>query len=354
MCTAALKGFFFTISITLFLNKHFRNILFIIYLHFLYSFHRLGAVFIHCKLPANLTHPSHLTIVKENFNPSLSNLTVLLNDALKGKSLWKMAMCFSPLHEKYNNWRQIIETFELARMLGADHAVIYVMSTGVNVSRILQLYKNIGFLEIHSWRDPPQPVHYYGQIAAINDCLMRMRYVAELVVFMDLDEMIVPRSHNTWFGILEYVRHQAGSDSSRIAAFVFRNAFFLSEPFDAQKTTDAVTQPHFQPETNLTDEQIEQARELGMETVLKLYRAVKIWKYPERSKNIVDPLKVQCMGIHKVHTFVPGYKFAVVDTQVALLHSYRLWSKEANARDTSALRFVPELLVRFQNKCKEL
>jgi len=46
-------------------------------------------------------------------------------------------------------------------------------------------------------------VHYFAQLAALNDCLYRVMFRARFVVLVDLDEVLVPRRRRHWRPMLE-------------------------------------------------------------------------------------------------------------------------------------------------------
>nr|KAG5702998.1 hypothetical protein BaRGS_014821 [Batillaria attramentaria] len=281
-----------------------------------------------------MPRPHQVSLVVNRRLPPLSCLRVTYPDPAPPR--WQTALCLSPLHSNYSNWQQVIETMELVKILGADHVTAYVTSVSGNVRRVLQHYVTRTFMHVHMWRNPPQPVHYYGQIAAINDCLFRMRHASKLVVFTDLDEVIVPHVHGTWSAMLDSLR-QRTNDSDHIAVFTFRNAFFyLSPPGPASnKTLIGHTD---QVSTLLTAEQEEQARWLGLSSARRLYRTLYIWGDRDRSKMIVDPLRVAMVGIHYPHFLAKGYRAVIVHPNLALLHHYRQWSPQKTVRDISALR----------------
>ncbi|KAK7491525.1 hypothetical protein BaRGS_00017164 [Batillaria attramentaria] len=299
-----------------------------------------GAIFIHCAISSRMPRPHQVSLVVNRRLPPLSCLRVTYPDPAPPR--WQTALCLSPLHSNYSNWQQVIETMELVKILGADHVTAYVTSVSGNVRRVLQHYVTRTFMHVHMWRNPPQPVHYYGQIAAINDCLFRMRHASKLVVFTDLDEVIVPHVHGTWSAMLDSLR-QRTNDSDHIAVFTFRNAFFyLSPPGPASnKTLIGHTD---QVSTLLTAEQEEQARWLGLSSARRLYRTLYIWGDRDRSKMIVDPLRVAMVGIHYPHFLAKGYRAVIVHPNLALLHHYRQWSPQKTVRDISALRFAPRLI----------
>ncbi|KAK7480098.1 hypothetical protein BaRGS_00028658 [Batillaria attramentaria] len=187
---------------------------------------RYGAIFVHCALSSNMSRPDHVALITDKKRPPFSRLRVTYLDP--ARSSWQMALCLSPLHSNYSNWRQTVETLELVKMLGVDHVTAYVTNISADVKRVLTHYFKQGFTEVLTWRNPPQPVHNYGQMAAINDCMFRMRKVARMVVFTDLDEVIVPQRHSSYVAMLDHLRRHAKNPNG-IAAFLFLNSFFYSE-----------------------------------------------------------------------------------------------------------------------------
>jgi len=87
-------------------------------------------------------------------------------------------------------------------MFGADRFVFYNYSTGSNVTTHLHRYGDEGVVwAAVPWRVPvavdmwpPDPmhepeIHYFAQLAALNDCLYRVMFRARFVVLADLDEV---------------------------------------------------------------------------------------------------------------------------------------------------------------------
>ena len=99
---------------------------------------------------------------------------------------------------------------EANQIFGAQHFVIYNYSCGSNIGHYLRQYMQEGLADIIPWSLPLQPhtnttidLYYYGQLAAYTDCVYRNLYRSRYVIFLDLDEILVPRSVGSWFGLLE-------------------------------------------------------------------------------------------------------------------------------------------------------
>jgi len=92
------------------------------------------------------------------------------------------------------------------RIFGADKLVFYNYSSGPQVTTYLKHMQREGLLNVMPWPLPmpvdvwpPVPghipqVHYFAQLAALNDCLYRYMSTARHIVFTDLDEV----RYNCW------------------------------------------------------------------------------------------------------------------------------------------------------------
>ena len=90
--------------------------------------------------------------------------------------------------------------------MGVEHFVIYNFTSDPLTNRILNYYKNEGFLTVVQWQVPYHVIpknHYYnlakynklhsaGQFTMLNDFLYRVYWSTKFIVNVDLDEFIVP------------------------------------------------------------------------------------------------------------------------------------------------------------------
>jgi len=172
---------------------------------------------------------------------------------------------------------------------------------------------------------PPDPkeepeVHYFAQLAALNDCLYRMMFRARFVVLADLDEALVPRRRSHWRPMLEdatarWRRRFVGlgrrtPDDVFPAAYLIRNVFFRTNwPDDKLAANDT------------------EVRRLDLLTLRKTWREEQPFPHYARSKYVAWARAVAMLGVHNVLEFVDdaGSMHVLVDEQDALLHHYRLW-----------------------------
>lgn len=237
-------------------------------------------------------------------------------------------VCVTPLNKNYNDYNQLVEMIEVNRLFGAQRFVFYNQSSGTDIVPYLRSYEEEGIVEVVPWQLPvtsdPWPdnpkvvpeVHYYGQLAALNDCLYRNMLVSRFVVFTDLDELIVPHGgHSTWTEVLDAVtRRTLGNppfDRTQAfpGAYVIQNTFFRSDwGDDSRANEDPVV------------------RGLNLRTLLKTNRETVIYPWFSRSKCIVWTKAAFAVGIHAVSDFVDDQKVVAVRVAAvdALLHHYRL------------------------------
>ena len=202
---------------------------------------------------------------------------------------------------------------ELNRILGADHIVFYNHTIQTNVEKVLDYYKKLGIVEVQQWnlpmgvdtwpkRNPHIEVHYFAQIAALNDCLNRHRYQSKFIVFQDLDEFIIPRKVLNWTEMMSVMPPNR-------ASYMFRNTFFRKDYPDIGNFSNSAL-----------------AQKYKLVTLLKQTREAKIFTRKHRSKYMVNPRRVEVVGIHSIsRARKAGGGEHYVEPTDALLHHYRNW-----------------------------
>ncbi|KAK7107040.1 hypothetical protein V1264_015025 [Littorina saxatilis] len=380
--------------------------------------------FIHCSLPQSVTLTPLTTVSISVTADKRGNRYDILqrSDTKTLKVLqpqprkYNFLICFSPLHRNFGDVTQVVANLELAQALGADHAVVYNTSITRQLDSVLRHYVNKGFLEVLGWREVPEPVHYKAQMGAINDCLLRNRQRSDFIVFMDTDEMIVPRVHESWADLLHALQAASASSSDFVGrgkwvvemteGFVSRflkeasvsrplpivsqaqdganfsalfkassngssnllhpqwptpstnwtvsNLTAAAESFEVGAVSFVSSVFLWDKVTNLTQEERRFANGLHLSYLLKQRRTVELW--PLRSKTIVNPRAIDVMGIHRVTSFAgESYRTLLVNETVGLLQHYRWYNPKApSVKDTSVLRFASTLVQRMKGVFKEL
>ena len=222
----------------------------------------------------------------------------------------------------YDRAYELIEWIELNRILGVEFFTLYNHTTGPSVDAVLNFYSSQGILKVIPWKLPmgvdtwprmntPVEIHYFGQLAAINDCLRRNRNQTEYLLVIDLDEFIIPRAD----GVITLPQMMKTLPEN--GAYIFCNTFFREDWGD----------------TGVEFDNKDKAVKFRLNTLLKLNREVIISPHNSRSKYIVHPNDAEVLGIHQIWSMGRN-KAHRVGKEVALLHHYRNWEnpKDKNAR----------------------
>ena len=223
-------------------------------------------------------------------------------------------------------------------MFGADWFVFYNYSTGSHVDAHLRRYAAEGVVSaVVPWRVPvavdvwpPDPkeepeIHYFAQLAALNDCLYRVMFRARFVVLADLDEVVVPRRRRHWRPMLEdatarWRRRFFSSDGVRTADDIFPGSYLIQNVFFRTNWQD--------------DERAEndtQVRRFDLLTLRKTHREDRPYPHYSRSKYVAWTRAVAMLAVHNVMEYVDDSRAmgVLVNERDALLHHYRLWDGDS-------------------------
>ncbi|GFN97939.1 upf0392 protein f13g3.3 [Plakobranchus ocellatus] len=218
--------------------------------------------------------------------------------------------CLPALHSKFSDAAQVVEKIEMSRLLGVRRVVFYNNSISDNVDAVLRMYikdwaEGRESLEVVvlPWKLPSaislDKIHNYGQMAAINDCLHRYRESSKFMTFTNVDEHIIPRSHKTWS---QFINHLQSSSPGQ-SGFLFRTKIFRQ----------GWTQP---------DQAFMGTADTYRSSILSYTERENYTFRPRvRSKMIVDPKKVEEMGVY--FAWRMSGKAYIVPEIDGLVHSYR-------------------------------
>lgn len=197
-----------------------------------------GTADIFCPIPKNCSSPSYVAVYKQPLGEQKPSFLPIQNQQVShGSFSYQFTVCISVMYE-YTNVLQLVQTLEMFKLLGAQHVAIYKSSCNEDTQRVLDYYVKAGFVEIIPWpitqyikvsrgwqpSESPGDLHYFGQIAALNDCVYRFMYKTQYVVLQDLDEVIVPVIVDSWTELLPILEEKYGS----LVSFEFENHVFRS------------------------------------------------------------------------------------------------------------------------------
>ncbi|KAF7646183.1 hypothetical protein LDENG_00191990, partial [Lucifuga dentata] len=158
------------------------------------------------------------------------------------KLQFNFTVCISNLFGEYNNVLQFAQSLEMYRLLGVGRVVIYNTSCGPELNRLLHSYSQEGFVEIvpwpidhhltpsHGWDFSQHGgnLHYFGQLATLNECIYRNMDQSRYILLNDIDEIIMPYQHNDLMSLMKMLKQQHPT----AGVFLIENHIFPKKYFD--------------------------------------------------------------------------------------------------------------------------
>lgn len=249
----------------------------------------------------------------------------------------KLGLCVPPLFGELSI-SAVIQFIELWKILGASHFTFYLHDISPSIGHLLNFYKSKGEVTLLNWRLPDHiqntEIWYHGQLLAIQDCLYRNMSQFHYLGFVDLDEFIIPTINYTLLEMIEELESAGNYSDSVNTGMAFKSAFFA-------------------PNQILDTEQYL--------TYLQLLVRTRSFS-STRTKLIVQPLKVEEMGIHHVSRHLKHSMFINdVDPAIAKIHHYRSCAKHFDSearclpevRDDTILKYAEKLVTNYKNIIKK-
>ena len=267
--------------------------------------------FFHCPL-SNRKRPSAVSLTSTPCSHP-NNLLPVQSHVTNGTYERNFTVCAAPFHKAYNDTKNIVQWIELNRILGAEHFVFYNYSATVFIDRVLEFYREKGLVTVVQWNVSrllnETVMHYYGQHAAMNDCLMRVKNITQFVVNCDLDEYLVPHSNiSTWHQIVEL--------HPKFGGYLFLNSFFWLNWTNTQK--------EFAKKQS--------ALKHNLYTILKHQRESKTYRATDRSKYFCRSNVTESMGTHEIFSMTGGWRTYNLAPNEGLLHHYRIMIREESQK----------------------
>ncbi|XP_026988877.2 uncharacterized protein LOC113634363 isoform X2 [Tachysurus fulvidraco] len=218
-----------------------------------------GTADIMCRIPEECPTPEHVAITfkspKENgslqdihaFQPVRNQQKIHAFQPVRNQQKqevfpYEFTICISTMYD-YENVLLLVQAMEMYRILGVQKVAIYKTNCSKDTQKVLDYYVSQDFVELIPWsvssyinvsrgwkkQVSPGELHYFGQIAALNDCLYRYMYKSHYVALQDLDEFILPLNLNNWTKLLPELERKHGLQ----VGFYFENnvfPFYLKDP----------------------------------------------------------------------------------------------------------------------------
>ncbi|XP_052255039.1 uncharacterized protein LOC127860800 isoform X3 [Dreissena polymorpha] len=266
-----------------------------------------SAVYFVCNLDMeNLEQPTLVSVVpviKNAIYETPRNLLKVEKSSLSKRVT--LTACVPPIHSFYSDHEQVVEWVELNKVMGVQYFNFYVNNISTPVEQRLKHYVHERLARVLYWKLPisQNEIHYFGQLAAINDCLYRSKLESDWTQFVDLDEFVVYQRDTPL--LLPQLLDELSIHNASV--YAFRHAHFKIRS----------TNPDWmeiQLAMNITVKSKAFATKLMNQYINPVF---------DRSKCIVRPKDIVTMGIHEAWAMKNIAKVYAVDKSIALLHHYR-------------------------------
>ncbi|KAL0963769.1 hypothetical protein UPYG_G00313300 [Umbra pygmaea] len=250
-----------------------------------------------CPIPADCS-PVYVTLSTQAdlnliWNPTFISIQNLVNKN-EEELQFNFTVCVSNLFGDYNNVLQFTQTLEMYKLLGVQRVVVYNTSSGPDLEKLLQSYRQEGFVEVVPWpinnhMNPSRgwlfsehggDIHYYGQLTTLNDCVYRHMYQSRYVLLNDIDEIIAPYQHQTLAQMMEVLQSQ----HKKADVFLIENHIFPKTQFEPSGRFNR-TRWRTVPGINIMEH---------------IYREEPDYKIYHPYKMIVQPRGVEQTSVHSV------------------------------------------------------
>ncbi|XP_059468970.1 uncharacterized protein LOC132192820 isoform X2 [Neocloeon triangulifer] len=205
-----------------------------------------------CKVPFKNRLPESVSLVAHPCDNATNNLRVNFNQPLL-KEKQNFLVCVKGLNyrHKADFSIRLVEWLELHKILGADKIVIYELQVHPNTSKALEHYVKSGFVELVKTSLPgfysnvPDlmsvflvknlHVQMFQEVIQYNDCLYKYMNMYNFIVLVDVDEVILPLSTDTWYDLIyKKTIPKVANVKPPPAAFKARNLIFADDKAELQ------------------------------------------------------------------------------------------------------------------------
>lgn len=199
-----------------------------------------GTADINCHVPDKCSTPTYVAITSQAAaeDESLRNnhtVQPVMNLKKVQNFPYEFTVCISVMYE-YDNVLEFVQVMEMFKILGVQKVAIYLTNCTSDLQKVLDYYVREKFVDLIPWKIASYvevsrgwqksassgQLHYFGQIAALNDCVYRYMYQSHYVALQDLDELILPLNFKNWNELLPELEKKY----NQIGGFEFENHLF--------------------------------------------------------------------------------------------------------------------------------
>ncbi len=262
-----------------------------------------------------------------------------------------LGACVSVMYGTIDPYR-LVEWMEMMKLLGVKKVVAYNQSVDPAASRVLNHYRNQGYVDI--WQMDPDylPVEVRGEIKwrgalSATDCLYRYMFHFNRTMPIDVDELIIPRTTKSLPDLIDKLDRldQKNNVSDQRVNYKFIGSYFPINDHDVRISPDLTENRH---------------------TAI-LQNRQRLSRFdPWYLKSIMIPKRCLATGNHYCYVTLPQFtsngnlQRFTVDTELGFIHHYRerlksyVSGNDTLVQDDIILRYAAELRKNIQSQLNSL
>ena len=239
----------------------------------------------------------------------------------------KFALCLQKGIFGYVSPELLVQFVEINKVLGASIITIWIQNTTENVYTTLVPYIKSGLVELLDWK-VSVAMRNYGQHAVNNECYYRNIHRAEYLILQDIDELMIPQKHESWYEMFDYITNNLKTNLSQYASFRVQSVMWRADknPIEVPKeyNCSGLNIPYYFISTSKS-KQIDKGR----------------------PKSFLSLDKCTSVITHRALSHVPGVKKDfTIRTKVCLCHHYRFppFTRWSYRHSSTMERFVGKVM----------
>ena len=220
------------------------------------------------------------------------------------KKMLRFGVCLHQPVFNITDPQVLVDWIAIHISLGVEIVFVYLEKKFISedITNPLNSFVKSGILELIDWSIGID-TYNYGQTAVINDCIYRSLHRVEYLAMYDIDEILVPRKHMTWSGMIQEIKET--TDIDQYASLSFSNYYWhdnrVAIKIDNFTRCDKMKLPIYLKRT----EEIKTTR-------------------PYPPKLIVRPSVVHSCSVHYILNWSDSvFKQYSVNEKIATIHHYR-------------------------------
>ncbi len=262
-----------------------------------------------------------------------------------------LGACVSVMYGTVDPYR-LVEWMEMMKLLGVKKVAAYNQSVDPAASRVLNHYRDQGYVDI--WQMDPNylPAEASGEIRwrtplSITDCLYRYMFRFNRMMPLDVDELIVPKTTKTLLDLIDKLEQldQKNKVADHRVHYMFVCSYFPVNSLDVRVNPDLT-------EKNYT-------------TILRHRQRLSRFN-PTHRKSIMIPTRCLTVRNHYCYVILPQFTDSgnfhqpTVNKKLGFIHHYRRRLKgswfvnDTLIQDDTILRYASELRKNIQPQLKSL